>query len=120
MINNTKVSPSKGTWHDETVQFIGTIYQDRQSAIIVIDDDTSEPLAKATVNFGPEEGMSRDMVYIKEYSENHGITKALIDAKIIAPQVYHTKDTGYVSVMMYKIIDKNTLTSIDHALDRVA
>lgn len=48
----------------------------------LIDKETREPVAHCTVNT-PETPVSFPHVLIKEYSENEGMTKALIDAGIV-------------------------------------
>lgn len=53
-----------------------------RTAILLVDAETGELWTVATVNV-PEENISDDEVIIKDWSENEGITDALIDAGII-------------------------------------
>lgn len=48
--------------------------------------ETGEPVVKATVNL-PDESVAEKEVFIKDYSENEGILRALVGAGII-------EDTG--------------------------
>lgn len=48
----------------------------------LVDEDDGEPVATATTNL-PDISLDEDEVIIKNYSENEGILRALIDAKVV-------------------------------------
>lgn len=64
------------------------------------DMTTWEPVAVATVN--TDEKMPEDMAYIKDYSENTGVLKSLMDAGVVTSVVGY-KQIGYEMVMLAKI-----------------
>jgi hypothetical protein len=57
-------------------------YPNGRLAISLIISETGKPMARATVNL-PNEYLPSDHVFIKEYSENEGMTQALLAANII-------------------------------------
>jgi len=67
------------------IDCIVEIYQynaDHRKSITLIEKGTGEPVAEATVNLDLE-NLPKNHVYIKEWSENKGITKVLEDAGVI-------------------------------------
>lgn len=70
-------------------------------ALSLVDKDGDE-VATATVNL-PDEQIGEDEVFIKDYSENEGILKALQEAKIVGP-VIESVSTGFVSVQKCKLL----------------
>ncbi len=60
-----------------------------------------QPYAVATVNI-PELGMVEGYVAVKDYSENEGVLKFLIDNDIVEPPVTHV-ESGYVKLPICKI-----------------
>lgn len=58
-------------------------------------------VATASVNQGVR--LREDLVAIKEWSENTGMTQALIDATVIQPAVKHVFDSGYVQIKVYQL-----------------
>jgi hypothetical protein len=60
-------------------------------ALDLNDAETGEPIARATLN-DPETMLLSDEVIIKDYSENEGMLKCLVDAEIIAPPHSFTKN----------------------------
>lgn len=58
-------------------------YGNGRRAIQLMDVDTHEPIATATVNLVDEPIFHDNMIYIKDYSENHGMLKALQGAGIV-------------------------------------
>lgn len=61
-----------------------------------------EPLATATVSM-PELMLERDEVAIKDYSENQGMMKSLMDAGIIGEPLSYVP-TGFVTVSTHNIL----------------
>ena len=59
-------------------------YSNNQKAICLVDAEDGEPIATASVNISEWTQMENE-IYIKEYSENTGMTSALINAGIIYP-----------------------------------
>lgn len=57
-------------------------YGNGRTAIELIGAGSGEPIAVATVNL-PQQPLKQTEVFIKEYSENEGMTQALFDADII-------------------------------------
>jgi hypothetical protein len=57
-------------------------YQNNRIAILLNDADDFSPVAVATVNI-PSEALAQDEVIIKDYSENTGMTEALVRAGLI-------------------------------------
>ena len=86
----------------------GAYYGNGNKAIQLIDAEDGDPVATATVNL-VEEQIDEDLVFVKDYSENSGMVKALTMAGIIIPQEIHTVQTGYVWVSAYKL----TKTALD-------
>ena len=76
-----------------------------RKAIRLLDEIDNEPVATATIAIDDED-LPEDCVYIKEYSENSGITKALLEAKIINPIAIKMADSGHVVIFAYKITDQ--------------
>lgn len=58
-------------------------YQAGNTAILLEDNITGEPIATATINLPNAEPLPPNHVYIKDCSENEGMTKALIDAGVV-------------------------------------
>lgn len=58
-------------------------YSNGSTAIQLIEEDTREPIAHATINM--RKGIiNKDEVVIKNYSENEGILDALIEGGVIS------------------------------------
>jgi len=71
-------------------------YANGRPAIQLVDAQTGEPLARATVNL-PDEYLSPNEVFIKNYSENEGILDALVAGGVVVPPHRYVK-TGHVRV----------------------
>ena len=61
-----------------------TQYPNGTTALILNDAHTGEEITVATVNM-PGVKCGRNEVYIKDYSENEGVLKALQDAGVVRP-----------------------------------
>lgn len=63
-----------------------------------------EPMLKASVN-PPEDidPLDDDEIAIKEWSENEGVTKSLIDAGVIRPEVTESIASGFVHIKVYRL-----------------
>lgn len=80
-------------------------YGNHRRALRLIDAEDCEPIAVATVNI-IDYPCPDDCAYIKEYSENNGMTKALIEAGLIEPEMINSVPSGHVMIGMYKLTDK--------------
>jgi hypothetical protein len=69
-------------------------YNNGRTAIQLTEVDTEEPIATATVNI-PSESLSEGEVIIKDYSENEGMLKALMEAGIVSSPLRYVK-SGFV------------------------
>jgi len=96
---------------------VGTIYADGTSAIQLVDAATRMPVAKASVNMGVP--IQSHMCFIKDYSENEGMAKTLVDAGIIELIANMNMEAGYESVNAYEIVDHHVLVDIQEAKERV-
>lgn len=82
----------------------GHFYLNGSKAIKLIDKDDHSPVATATVNV-VEEKLPEDLIFIKDYSENTGMVKALTMAGIIIPKEIHTVQSGHVWISAYKLTE---------------
>lgn len=73
-------------------------------ALELVDAETGEPMAKATMNI-PEAKLAADEVLIKDYSENAGMVKTLIEGGVIEPTPLQSFNTGFVVVDSYKLCE---------------
>ena len=64
-----------------------------------------EPLFTATVNL-PEQSCGPDEVWVKDWSENEGMTDWLLTNKIIAPGPTATITSDHVTVSRYKLTEE--------------
>ena len=83
----------------------GTNYLDNYArAIVLLEEKTNEIVAKATINKS-DLLPPKDSVWIKDYSENEGITDTLIKAKIIEPDPTMTTTKDEVVIHSYKLTE---------------
>ena len=62
-------------------------YQNYRVCLRLVEEETGEPIATATVNL-PDEKQEKNEVFIKDYSENTEMLQALINAKVVtAPHI---------------------------------
>ena len=71
-------------------------YNNGRTALQLVDAETSEPIATATVNV-PDAYLAENEVLIKDYSENKGMLKVLVDAGIVTDTGERVK-SGFVSI----------------------
>jgi hypothetical protein len=74
-----------GLWHR---------YSNGRFALQLVDADTGEPIATATVNIPPEP-LEDGEIIIKSYSENEGMVDALVKAGVIE-KPHRAIKTGWV------------------------
>lgn len=77
------------------------IYPNGRLALRLISKEDHEPIAVATVNV-VDDNTAKDEVVIKDYSENQGMYKALLDQNIVHPAHRYTR-TGYVMSPVCKL-----------------
>lgn len=90
------------------VEFMGvncevllTKYLNGQPAIILYDDEGEEfAVASVAMQHMPPEGC----VWVKNYSENDGMTAALVKAGVIAPEIMGSIQSGFVTVHAYRLL----------------
>lgn len=83
---------------------IGSKYTVNDSkAILLIDKKDHSPVATATINL--DFPLKKNHVFIKDYSENAGMTEALIEAGIIDSKPGELITSGFVSVYPYKLTE---------------
>ena len=80
-------------------------YYNGRKAIKLVDAGTGEPIATATVNM-PDQILKENWVFIKDYSENEGMTDALIKHGIIKPDEVSGASSGFVHVFAYELTDE--------------
>ena len=75
-------------------------------AIVAKDAEDCSPIGVLSVNTYEE--LPPDVVAIKDYSENEGVLKSLIDNGVVAePEDWI--DTGYVKVPVCRILERKTV-----------
>jgi hypothetical protein len=78
-------------------------YRDNdRTAIKLTDMEDGAPVAIATVNI-PDYPLKEDEVLIKDYSENTGIMKVLLDAKVIEFTGKYV-ESGFTSIPVCKLL----------------
>ena len=93
-----KITLSHGTFEDCSIKM--EKYANDRPAMVIYHDD--EVLLKATVNL-PDHNIPEGYVYIKDWSENEGVLKSLIAAKVIeAPEIF--LPSGFVYVPVCKLL----------------
>lgn len=71
-------------------------YANGGPALQLVDAETGEPIARATAWV---EGLAADEVAIKDYSENAGIYRVLVDAGIIT-KAHRTVLSGHAALLV--------------------
>lgn len=77
-------------------------YDNDRTAITLTDAEDGSPICTASVNL-PDHPCEENEVWIKDYSENQGIEKVLIDAKIISNPIAMVAQ-GHVVINKCKIL----------------
>lgn len=77
-------------------------YMNGRTAIQLNDIVDGCPVATATVNI-PSVELADDEVIIKNYSENEGMSRALVDAGVIGPATQSIR-TAHVIVLIHKLL----------------
>jgi len=77
-------------------------YGNGRPALQLLDSTDGSLVTIATVNL-PEMDLAEDEVFIKDYSENAGMYRTLLDAGVIAPLTEEVQ-TGFVKVLKCKLL----------------
>ena len=77
-------------------------YTNGRTALILNEEDTHEEVLIATVNI-PGVNLASDEVIIKDYSENEGVLKVLVDAGIVSAPIDHVEN-GFVTCPICKLL----------------
>lgn len=77
------IKAGKNSKKDEKSLSVRKEYYDNGRVALILNDENGEQYCIATINI-PEQILAPNEVIIKDYSENKGVLKALIDAKIVA------------------------------------
>lgn len=78
-------------------------YSNGRKALTLSDAEDGEPVATASVNI-PSCWIDHDEIIVKNYSENEGMLKALIDAKIVSEPVRYTASGFINNIPICKIL----------------
>ena len=98
--NNMKITIKYKHW-DCYVEF-NKYAQNGNNAICLYEVGTDEPIAVATVNL-PGVRLNPDEVIIKNYTENEGMLKTLVNAKIISEPISVVQH-GFVNSPICKLL----------------
>lgn len=80
-------------------------YGNGRIAIVLINAITQTTQCVATVNL-PDIHLEADEVCIKDYAENIGVLKALVNEKIISEPIRFTQ-SGYVNIPICKLLKQD-------------
>ena len=93
---------------NKLVEFCGTLckvvegtYINNRKSIRLVDFSTGEPIAHATINV-TDTVLDEDELVIKDYGENKGLLRALLNAGILVP-TGRLVVTGYEMSMVCKL-----------------
>ena len=87
-------------------------YDNKRIAIELLDMNDKSPFAVASVNL-PDFVIGKDMVFIKDYSENEGMLRTLVEADIVQ-DTGETAPSGYVDVPLCVLNEKIFKEYLNH------
>lgn len=93
---------------DETwmVHVFGGRYDNGRPALLLVDaEDHDELITVASVNL-PDAPCGPHQVFVKDWSENEGITEWLVQHQIIRPEPQRAVRTGFVTARCYDLTDE--------------
>lgn len=79
-------------------------YNNNDRLALKLVDEEGIPIATCTVNL-PFQELPENCVFIKDWSENEGMTEILIASNVINPIPLGRHTTGYVTVGAYELTD---------------
>lgn len=97
--------PCNIRYNKSDVYVIPEHYANGRLALQLFDAESDEPVAMATTNL-PDHACPTTDIYIKDYSENEGMTTFLINAKIIQRKPTHMVHSGFVTIHRYHLTDR--------------
>lgn len=107
LMDSINIPSLKTTWLDEkNVSLRFDRYRNGRTCLSLV-SEYGEPLMVATVNL-PDVAVPKDCVLIKDYSENEGLLKVLIDNKIVSDTSIRIP-SGFVSIPMCKLLVESPL-----------
>lgn len=71
-------------------------------ALQLVDATDGSPVARATINL-PHVHLNDDEVIIKDYSENSGMLRALVDGKIVSEPLRHV-ESGFITAPVCRVL----------------
>lgn len=74
-------------------------------SIRLIEEETNEPIATASVNLTEIEGITDNEIAIKDYGQNEGMVNALRNAGIIGHPI-QLVENDYVKIGIYELLKK--------------
>ncbi len=84
-------------------------YDNARTALVLVERNTGEQIAVATVNLPDTPnhipGISKEVIFIKDWSENEGMFDALVGSGMIHP-LNMTVPCGYVDARVATMSDK--------------
>lgn len=80
----------------------GKYENDRIALVLVDPKDPTEFIAVATVNV-PEVRLTDNQVIIKDYSENEGMLKTLVEAEVVSSPIKQVR-TGFTIVQICQLL----------------
>lgn len=108
----TPLNLAGGPYTNVTLQ--ASVYLDNQNtALQVLDAETGEPIAVATVNVGVQ--LEGPEIHIKDYSENEGLFHWLVENDLIIPDPALDAFNGFITALGGVVIDDDLLEQIAEA-----
>lgn len=99
----TRTAQIKTKYVDSVVDIIEDKYANGGIALRLVNHNTREPMMIATVCL-PDRECADDEVFIKDYSENDGITAELQRLGIISNKEVGAAVSGFVLLLKYKYL----------------
>lgn len=90
---------------DTTLRVIPAAYGNLRLALRLVDPDTGEPIATATVNL-PDEPLAPNEIAVKDYSENEGMTQTLALGGIIVGKARRYVRSGFVTIGIHALTEQ--------------
>lgn len=102
MTTNDRARPQLQIWGEDVQLKIGT-YANGGTAVMLETTD-GEPFGTISVWFPESQGLPRDVVYVKDWSENEPVVPLLVDAGMIVPAPEHQEvQSGWISARAYRV-----------------
>ena len=107
-------------YNEEDVFVMGTLHVSNGTSALMLLDKDGGSVARATVNLNLDD-VKDNTVWIKDYAENEGILKTLIENDIVvvigkAVRHFNTHDVIFYEA---QVIDEDVLKQLDEARERI-